>query len=584
MHGPFNTLAGLLNGLSTLAVGSVSALARAVVGMPPLVAPEESPALSPVPSAPPTGGTGARHYPGRHRTDKPRAGRTPLALATAPRLLPRPLDDVPALERGVRGRLLDSFLQSTHGKNAALAPLHLEALDKDPILYGHLARWYQVNGSVRDHHELFASHLLASAFPEHRDQGIVLMQYLRPYQVARVVRYSKEVLHRSTRALRTAVRVFLQRREAWPAWFDECVIRDRRSLKYLYATLHVRPDERSEAVLFQDRPPAEGRVAAVRRLASLAHDPAAQARLIMGQRIQFTTALGAVRQFTPAVLYALASVMTPQQVINHMKFFEARGVLQDVRFRALVEEKLRHGRRDSRVSDFKSMVALSQVNADESLARELLALTSDRIKQRGAIEVPTALLVDKSGSMQECIEIGKLLAVVCSTITTAPLYVNAFDTSSFEVKSEGTDLASWTRAFRGIRADGGTSIGAGLTRLAQRELRQIVVISDGEENSSPFFRSVLDDYEKAHGGTPVRVVLIKVGGHGETTFEQSMRGRDFTVTHFDGDYYNLPNLVPMLCSGAGQRLVQEVLDLPLYTRDDLERLPRMFDEATCEVS
>ena len=502
------------------------------------------------------------------------------------------INNATSSEEGVRSKLLDSFLKASHGDLETFGRLHLQALEKDPIFYGHLARWYQTNGTIRDHHELFCAHLLTSPFPEHRAHGTVLMQYLRPYQTARVVRYCKEVLHFSTRALKSAVTFYLRRREADPLWFDEHVIRRRDSLKYLYSTLHIKAGERAHKVLFQDDPPADSRVSIARQLKKLAERPEEQARLIVKNRIHYTACVGAITHYTPAVLYALACVMTPPQVINNLKFFERRGALDHPDTRKVVEEKLRYGTEESRVSDFKSMVALSKLNASTDLARELMAITATRIKNRGEIKVPTALFVDKSGSMQSCIEIGKLLATMCSSIATAELYVYAFDTNTFEIKCKDSEFASWERAFAPIRAQNGTSIGAPFSRLKDKEVEQIVVISDGEHNSPPSFSTMLEQYEKAHK-RQVRVIFVKVSpaptpfvraqSQALTPLETEMAGKDFTVINFNGDYYNLPNVIPLLCSGNNFELVEEVLAKELYTKEALNSLPVQFNAETFEV-
>jgi len=485
-------------------------------------------------------------------------------------------------EAGSRSRLLNSFQRASHGDLESFGRLHQEALQNDPIFYGHIARWYQEKGAVRDHHELFAAHLLSSPFPEHRENGTVLLQYLRPYQVARVVRYCKETLHFNTRALKSAVKFYLKRREENPLWFDEHVIRRRDVLKYLYATLHIKPGERAEKVLFMNRPPKESRVHIAGRLKSLAGRPDDQARLIVNHRLHYTACIGAIKDFTPAILYALAFVMTPQQVINNLKFFEKRGALKAPRTRAVIEEKLRYGAQESRVSDFKSMVALSKLNADSDLAKELLRLTATRVRNRGEINVPTALFVDKSGSMERCIEIGKLLATMCSSIATSDLHVCAFDTNSFEIKPKDREFASWERAFAPVRANNATSIGAPFMKLMNREIDQVVVITDGEENAPPKFRDTLDTYEGLHR-KKLRVIMVKVSASALTPLEKDMEDRDMMVIPFEGDYYSLPNVIPFLCSGNNHELVEEVLSVKLYTKENLATLPMQFNEETFEV-
>ena len=120
------------------------------------------------------------------------------------------------MEVSARQNLLNSFLQASHGKLQAQGEKHARALQLDPALYAPLSRWYQQNGSLRDHHELFGSHLLASKQAEFREHGKVLVQTLRPYQLARLVRYSKETLNNGNRSLKSAINYYLRRREADP--------------------------------------------------------------------------------------------------------------------------------------------------------------------------------------------------------------------------------------------------------------------------------------------------------------------------------------------------------------------------------
>jgi hypothetical protein len=491
---------------------------------------------------------------------------------------PAPAQD----EKGIRARLVDSFLKASHGDLASFARLHLEALSKDPIFYGHLARWYFERGSIRDHQELFAAHLLTSPYPEHREHGKVLMQVLRPYQVERIVKYCKEILSYPTRALRSAVTFYLRRREDNVLWFDEHVIRRRGAMKYLYSSLHIRPCPRADRVLFKNDPPEDSRVLIAAQLEKLRNDPARQAELIVKHRIHYTAALGAIKHFTPGVVFALATVMTPQQIINNLTFFEKRGGLKDSYTRQVIEEKIRYGVTESRVSDFKSLVALRKIQADEDLAKTLLDMTYQRLRNRGRITVPTAIFVDKSGSMEACIEIGKLLATMCSSLAESDLHVHAFDAYSFEVKAKGTDFAAWEQAFAPIKADGATSIGAPLRQLMKHNIDQILIISDGEENTAPMFRGALKAYEDKHKKT-VRVIFLKVRTKNETPLDRDLSGRDGMIIPFDGDYYNLPNVVPLLCTGNDFELVDEIMQLPLHKSEDLLNLPPGFNDKTFEV-
>ena len=54
--------------------------------------------------------------------------------------------------------------------------------------------------------------------------------------------------------------------------------------------------------------------------------------------------------------------------------------------------------------------------ANPLTAEELIRLTQQRLHKRGTIDQPTAIFVDKSGSMESAIAVGKMLASVCSAV------------------------------------------------------------------------------------------------------------------------------------------------------------------------
>ena len=97
-------------------------------------------------------------------------------------------------EIDVRIQILNSFLTTPHGKLDILAPLHMGALDRDPLFYGHLAAWYASRGEVRDHKVLFVAHLLTSDFAELRVAGWILLQKLPPHLVAAALDHAKRVI------------------------------------------------------------------------------------------------------------------------------------------------------------------------------------------------------------------------------------------------------------------------------------------------------------------------------------------------------------------------------------------------------
>src|SRR5207253_10625488 len=111
------------------------------------------------------------------------------------------------------------------------------------------------------------------------------------------------------RALKTEITRYLREREADPEWFDSTVLVARKALKRLYALLHVKPAERAQQLLFEESPPADSRLFALRELAK-ASSPGEQARAIVEHAIPYRVAATVIARMTPAVLAALVERMS----------------------------------------------------------------------------------------------------------------------------------------------------------------------------------------------------------------------------------------------------------------------------------
>jgi len=472
-------------------------------------------------------------------------------------------------ERDLRLEMLNSLLTTPHRELEKVAEVHQEMLELDPIFYGHLAVWYHANGDVRDHKELFVGHLLASSMQGHRNAGYVLLQDLPPYQVARVIKFMKRHLKRVPRSTKTAVTEYLRTREQNADFFDRAALRAKKALKSLYAGLHIRPDERADAVLFKNRPP-EGSLAAVVKNLAKAGDPVEQARVIVENKIPYTIAVGSVRKITPTVLVALIDAMSPSEVINNLKSLRARGAMDHPEVKQLIDCKLEAARSDKRVSAYKAKVAVKAAQVDAETAARLDRVTSDQVKQKGRIKRPTAILVDKSSSMQAAIEVGKQIAALISGIAEDRPVVYAFDTLPYEIEASGCELHHWEQAFQGIVSSGCTSIGSPLEAMRKRlqKVEQIVLVTDEGDNTQPYFADAYERYARELAVAP-NVLIVKVGCASDYV-ERQLRGRSVQVDTFtfSGDYYSLPNLIPMLSRPSRLDLLLEILGTPLPLRKE----------------
>jgi hypothetical protein len=395
----------------------------------------------------------------------------------------------------------------------------------------------------------------------------MLLQTLAPYQVARVVDFMKATLNKLPRSTRSAVEQYLRDREAKPVQFDAAVIRARKAMKHLYATAHIKPSNRADAILFKNDPPVGSGPYFVKMLAKATSD-LEQAQLIVDHRIPYAIAVGAITKVTPVILVALINNMSASELINNLNALKKRGAMDHDEVKALIDKKLTQAQSAGRVNALKVTKAANVAKVDQATADQLSAIATAQIKAKGKITRPTALFVDKSSSMELAIEVGKQIASMLSTITEAELFVYAFDTLAYPIQSSGSDLAAWDRAFQSIRPGSWTSIGIGLETLKRKrqKVEQVLIVTDAQENERPYLKDSYKAYVEEMGN--VHLVLVKVGSWQSSLLEHQLKDAGIEVESiaFDGDYYSLPNLIPMLSRPSRLDLLMEILETPLLER------------------
>jgi hypothetical protein len=262
--------------------------------------------------------------------------------------------------------------------------------------------------------------------------------------------------------------------------------------------------------------------------------------------------------------------MSPQEVINNLKSLQGRGAMDRPEVKALIDEKLQAAQKSDRVSAYKARVAAAATQLDTATVAQLEQITNEQVKKRGKITKSTGLLVDKSGSMEKALEVGKHLAALISGISDADLFVYAFDTMPYYVAAKGSELSDWERAFEHIRAGGGTSIGCAMEALRRKQqiVDQIILVTDEGENAAPYFHDAYQTYCREMAVMP-NVVIVKVGYACDWT-ETQLKNKHLPVETFtfSGDYYSLPNLVPLLSRPSRLELLMEIMETPLPVRED----------------
>jgi hypothetical protein len=491
-----------------------------------------------------------------------------------------------ATEAATRLKVLNSLLTCPHRGLDKVWSMHEEMVVADPRFYVQLAAWYADHGDVRDHKEVFCASLALSKFDGHRDCGLALLHDLPLYEVARVVDFisgtvtkarakseeAEEPLRKGLfknipRSLKTEVERYLRSRENEPKVFDREVIYARKSIKRLYALLHIKPSPRAQEILFDDKPPTDSTLFAIKEITRL-EDPVQQAQAIVEYKVPYRIATGLVHRMTPAVLIALIGAMSPQELINSLGSIKRHGAFDDPEVKSLVEERLKGAQKKGRVSAYKAKTAVAAVELDESVQKALHEVTEAQLAKKGKIRRSTALLVDKSGSMSVAIELGKRIGAMISSMLDAPLFVYAFDQIAYPLTVQGASLLDWEKTFAGIKADGATSCGAAIEMMNRKNqlVEQVIIITDEGENAAPHFAPSLTKY-RADKGLATDVVIVKTPG-ASTVLETALTSAalPFSTYAFAGDYYALPNLALLLSRPSQLDLLMEIMEYPLPQR------------------
>lgn len=484
-----------------------------------------------------------------------------------------------ATEEEFRLEILNALLRTPHGNITPYVEPFKFLHDRDPLFFVRLACWYNEHGTVHDLKQLFIAFLCTSKFSdEFRETGLALMERLPPYQVQRVLymikgedkgnSFQRGLGASVPRSFKTAVKAYLKKREATNESFESAVLHAREAMSTLYCSLRIKPGPYAQKVLFDNDPPEGSRLHAL-KLLSWTTDPEEQAYIIADYQLPYRAAVSAIKWLSPPVMVAIVDAMSPQELINNLASLKKRGALDNEDIRAFIECKLEDAKNDRRVSALKTRQAVKAAGLDGEIGKQVAAVGDARIKSMGKITRATALFIDKSGSMEEAIEVGKQVASIIAPICTKELHVYAFDTIAYPITSKGKELSDWENAFKGITANGSTSCGSALEALIKdgKKAEQIIVVTDQEENCQPFFERSLVHYTRQHGMTP-DVVILNVG-LSSTFLEDSLKKHDVRVDTytFNGDYYSLPSLIPLLSEGTRSDLLAEIMRYPLPERD-----------------
>lgn len=481
-------------------------------------------------------------------------------------------------------QLLQQLTTVPHRDIGELIKTFGQLLRQDPDFVSRALVWFATTSKIRDQQEAAIAALMQAdpAFPEYREAGRCLLlgedvydiEYpeklhgLEPYRILRVLQAIAKSERKSPRLVRGVAHDWLASLERQASRFDGIVMKNRKNLKSLYKLVHRAPNPRVQAILFDNKPPADSKLAVLKQIAA-SKDVKEQVSLVMQHRIPYTVAVSILPKVTPAVGVALVDVMTPQEALNSRHWVEQSGLLEIPEVKAAFLAKI--------ASASKSAATIEGRKSAQGANAEVQAAV-EKAKEKAAVNVatritqPVLLLIDKSGSMSTAIEFARKLAErivpICDDIA-----VYAFNQYAVKINFGDGSFASIQKAFRGITDGGGTLIDSGLEMALKDGATPsvIVAVTDGEDSNANMFAQRVAQTSKQIGER-INVIMLDTfsGVNDRDVVTPALESYGVTVDKFEipngGDYNVFDNVVSLLAGGKRKSIVERIGEIVLPHR------------------
>jgi uncharacterized protein with von Willebrand factor type A (vWA) domain len=397
--------------------------------------------------------------------------------------------------------------------------------------------------------------------------------------------------------IKKAVRAYLRirEREENRGQMEGALLRARDYLHRLYYRSNTLPcgDESSwiNRYVFRGEVEEGSRLAALQQLIE-SNNPTEQSALIMDHKIPYPVASGLISNMTPSVLVALIDAMSPQELMANLDSLQKRGAMANADIKALIETKLKKAKKAKRVDAMKGGVAAKAVkNLDADVRKAVEEVTDTQLKKLKPINCRVALLIDKSGSMEKAIELGKeLAAAIAQACERFEPVVYMFDSKPTRIQwreSDGdmTQKSAWDKKLKMFRANGGTAPGTAIRAMMDHKpdpivVDEVIVVTDeGENSGTTAFATMLKNYEKRVGLLPFVAIVRVASPYGtDDRMTRSCEAMGIEVDAIDCtkiDQISMPNLIQRLARQSMFELVQEVLERELPTRAEWDQANKM---------
>lgn len=482
-----------------------------------------------------------------------------------------------------RATLFRQLMSVPHRDYAPMVEQLRTAMEADPDFIAracvHLAT---IGTQIRDQQDCAVITLLQSpnTFPNYREAGRVLLlgsdcyetepedlSGIPPFRVFRILKFIAESNTKIPRLLKSMAIDYARMLEDEPMRLDGIALQNRKRLWWLYNHFHIKPSDRAQAILFDNNPPEDSKLAVLKTIAN-SNDPSEQARLVIENKIPYRVAVSVLPRVNAQIGVALIAAMSPTEALNSRGWVERSGLLEIPEVKEAFITKVSKATKSVASADHRK----SSQGSDEEVEQAVQEAKQKAVEQTQKIEKDLLILVDKSGSMHRALTTAVQFGARIAPLVDGDLMVVTHNDYGqiLEVEDKNS-LSSWEQAFKGQRAGGQTSMQRGLEVALKAGFmpQAVVLITDGGENVGNF-TNALENYANSVNLSP-QVSIIGIDfGHSiqDTSLVQRLSRSDFRLDAFEftGDYYLFDQVAALLGGPPAKSLVEVILETQLPRR------------------
>lgn len=412
------------------------------------------------------------------------------------------------------------------------------------------------------HRDILMSHLLTEENLKLRQIGLINIPNISIRGIASIIKYCKIIYKKFPRSAVNAIKNYLKNIEKNEEEFDKLLIYDKNPLKYIYSSLHIKPSERADNILFKNKMPKDSFAEALKLLRTTKYDSNLVCSLIDKYSLTAEECLNIIPNYSYKISKKILDMLTPEEILKYypqmkrLKITKNEDILWEIKEKIYTLPKKQAKMESRRVKKYVC-------KPDLNLKSQIYAYILQFLEKRYSINKDITLLIDISGSMYAHQEIGKSFVHIFSSLMSDinKLHVWTFSTEANEINLKDPKWKNYSSNDIEKISKLGSSPGSVLLKMAEKNEKSdiIIIISDGNENIEPLFSSSYEKYVQKTKIFPYPI-FIKCG-YISDKFETNLQYSDITcfVTEFTDYESVISEIKPFIFSKSFNATMQEII-------------------------